>query len=305
MVKDPICGMEVDPQQAKFKAVEKGKNIYFCSKHCYDAYTKSMGNPNSAAHQLTLQESVIPIKGMHCASCVATIEKALKKVPGVKAASVNLITQKAQVSHEHIQLEKLHQAIKDAGYETSNEGTEGQVMLSLKVIGMDNPHCISIVDSALEKQKGILSKELLVTEKAAITYDPGLVSKQAITQLIKDVGYDNYEEIAADREKEARETEIKSLKFKTFAAILLSVPLLYLAMAPMLSLPTISSMNYMVVVQFLLTTPIMAVGHEFFTKGIRSVIRAKTANMDTLVAIGTGAAYAYSVIAGISLLSGS
>ncbi|MBL7116939.1 MAG: YHS domain-containing protein, partial [Nanoarchaeota archaeon] len=94
MVKDPVCGMEVDSDTAKFKAEKDGETFYFCSKHCYDSFTgKTEKHHAETSHGS--EKCTINIDGMHCASCVSTIENALKKNKGVKNASVNLASQKA------------------------------------------------------------------------------------------------------------------------------------------------------------------------------------------------------------------
>ncbi len=244
----------------------------------------------------------IQIRGMSCASCVAKIENNLKRQEGITIANVNLVTEKASVEFDQgvINEEKIKKTIVDTGYEVKSESLPAnQARLKLKVIGMDNPHCLSIVGSALDKLKGITAKELLPTEKASIEYNPKIITLAKIRQIIKDVGYDNYLDTdSQDEEKMARDQEIKILKYKTTASIVLSLPLLYFAMAPHLGLAIGAFIeSNMALIQFLITTPIMFVGYEFFLRGFRSVIKAKTANMDTLIAVGTGSAYTYSLYA--------
>ncbi|NQV09234.1 heavy metal translocating P-type ATPase [Candidatus Woesearchaeota archaeon] len=304
---DPVCGMRMDPEKSKFKIDENGKTIYFCSKNCYEKYT------NKEKSKEETQDVTIPISDMHCASCVVKIENSLKKVKGVKKATVNLATQKAHVEFDpsKASTQNLEETIENTGYKVikkqDTQTTKGSKILNLRVMGMDNPHCLGIVGSALDKQKGIVSKELLVTEKAKITYDLKIISKEKIQQIIKDVGYDNHEETveAGDIEKEAREREIKSLKIKVIYSIIFGLPLLYIAMAPHIGLPSITNPKTLSIVQFLLATPIMLLGYQFFTKGTITVIKTRTANMDTLVAIGTGTAYGYSVVATIFIFNGN
>ncbi len=315
--KDPICGMEVDTEKASYFLKEGGEAYYFCSKHCYQEFLNNrqggLGEKPAEKHNhtatLASEEADIPIKGMTCASCVASIEKALNKVPGVKKASVNFASEKAVVQYDPSKatIHDLEKAIEDTGYEVIKKEESGVAELRLKVLGMDNPHCMGIVNSALSKVKGILDKELLVTEKAIIKYDPSIVTKEEIMRVISDAGYQNFEEeeSAQDREKEEREREINSLKKKMKWSLILAIPLVYLAMAHYLGLPSLSNPSLLAFAQFVITTPIMLLGYEFFTKGFKSVVKAKTANMDTLIAIGTGAAYLYSVTAAILLLSGN
>src|SRR5574341_2091693 len=87
MVKDPSCRMEVNPITAKFSVKKDGETFYFCSRDCLDKFE----------HKTT--KAIIPISGMHCASCVKTIEGALNKVPGVEKAVVNFASSKAYVDY--------------------------------------------------------------------------------------------------------------------------------------------------------------------------------------------------------------
>ncbi|MBS3158571.1 HAD-IC family P-type ATPase, partial [Candidatus Woesearchaeota archaeon] len=335
MAKDPICGMEVDEKKAKFKLARKGKKYYFCSKNCYEKFLenekatiskkslkkKSIKDFKKTNEKLkdekTKKESneektkkiILPIKGMHCASCAITIEKSLKKVSGVTNANVNFASEKASVEFDAAKATEkdFEKAIEDAGYSILKESSAEGNILKLKVIGMDNPHCINIISSALEKLNGIISKELLVTEKAAITYEPEKITAEKIRQTIKDVGYDNFEEKESkDLEKEAREKEIRSYKIRFFISAVLGMPLLYFAMAHSFKLPMPDISNgAMALMQFLLTTPIMIAGYQFYTRGFNAVIKTRTANMDTLVAVGTGAAYLYSIVISFFIWSGN
>ncbi len=183
-----------------------------------------------------------------------------------------------------------------------SEGRKEKV--TLRISGMDNPHCVSIIDSALKSLGGITSKELFVSEKAVIGFDSSMVSLDQIKQKIRDAGYEPYEEEYSDREKEARSREISSLKKKLAVSMIFSIPLLYFAMSSMLKLPIPPAiMDNFALIQFLLATPVMLVGHDFFTRGFRSAIKARTANMDTLVAVGTGTAYIYSLFVSLMIWS--
>ena len=242
MIKDPVCGMDVDESKT-LKSEKNGNTYFFCSKNCQD---KFLGKKEEA--------------------------------PGVEA--------------DQNTLKDLHQA----------------ATINLKVIGMDNPHCLSTVEGALNNLKGIVKKELFVNQRAKVQFDSSLLSAEKIKATIKAAGYEPIEEEKAtpDLEKEAREKEIKSLKIKFTVSIILASPLMYFAMATGFKLPLAAWMKtHMAVIQFLLATPIMLAGYQFFTRGITAVIKTKTANMDTLVALGVGAAYLYSLYASIAIWSGS
>jgi len=319
MAKDPVCGMEVDESKA-LKSEKEGKVYFFCSKNCQDKFlgkkeeTLSLQQEPSFPEAPSKEKAIIHITGMHCASCVVTIEGALKKTPGVVNAKVNFASEKAHIDYDPDQItpDKLHQAIEKTGYKTIKakgiSKDKGIGVLALKVVGMDNLHCLSTVDGALKSLKGIVKKELFINQRAKIQFDNSVISADKIKQTIKAVGYIPIEEEEAtpDIEKAAREKEIKSLKTKFTISIILAAPLMYFAMATGLKLPIHPFMiKHMALIQFILCTPIMLAGHQFFTKGVLAVIKTKTANMDTLVALGVGAAYLYSLYVSIAMWSGS
>ena len=159
MAKDPICGMEVDPQKAKFKSSKEGTTYYFCSKHCYEEFEKR--SDKKSENEKETAKCVLEIESMSCASCAARIEKNIKSQEGVESANVNLATGKASINYypDKISEEQLEKVVVDTGYGIKK--TESTASLRLKVIGMDNPHCMGIVGSAIDKLPGIKGKTLL------------------------------------------------------------------------------------------------------------------------------------------------
>ncbi len=236
---------------------------------------------------------------MTCASCVAKIEKALEKKQGVSNATVNFSTEKAYVTHDSTKIsqQQLEQTITQLGYSVAQQTTSKEKNIGLTVIGMDNPHCLATVEAALTQLDGITNKKLSINQKASITYNPQIITSEAIQQQIKNAGYTSMQEdVSQDTEKKEREKEHHTLKIKVLFSLILSLPLLYLAMAPHVSLPLpIITAQSMALIQLLLTTPILLIGYQFYTRGFLSLIKTHTANMDTLVAIGTGSAYVYSL----------
>jgi Cu+-exporting ATPase len=325
MTRDPVCGMEVDEKKAKFKLVRKGKKYYFCSKNCYDKFlnkgkvpiqkktitsnkTNNIKRRKKESKEEKIKKIILPIKGMHCASCAITIEKSLKKISGVKNANVNFASEKANVEYDAGKASEkdLEKAVEDAGYKVIKTGKEGTV--ALRVRGMSSQHCAGIVESSLRKLDGVENVDAsFAIERAIIDFDPSKVTIQQIKKTIIDAGYEPEEFVEnVDREKEAREKEIKTLKIKFFISLILGLPLLYFVMAPHIGLAIPEFVEqHMAIIQFLLTTPIIVVGHDFYIKGFRVLIKNKTANMDTLVAIGTGAAYVYSLVVSVLIWSGN
>ncbi|MGD8352566.1 MAG: heavy metal translocating P-type ATPase [Pseudomonadota bacterium] len=255
------------------------------------------------------QSVTIGITGMHCASCAASIEKSLRKLDGVSEANVNFAAESAAVRYDpdKATYSDLEKAITDAGY-TPHAREDRGGHLDLTVVGMDNPHCLGTVKGALDRLEGITSKELFINEKAKIDFDPSVIGKDKILQTIRDAGYTPVEVTGEtlDREKEAREKEIRALKFKFVFSLILGIPLAVFSMGPMVGVPMPSfGDKWAAVIQFLLATPILVVNYQFYTRGIVAVLKTKMATMDTLVALGTGAAWLYSTAVLIAIWAGS
>src|SRR3990172_768748 len=163
MVKDPVCGMDVNPITARFFTKKDGETFYFCSKNCQDQFE----------HRSV--KAIIPISGMHCASCVKTIEGALQKVPGVDKAMVNFASSKAYVDYNPslASEEMFREAIKKSGYETEKHETPAETgKVVLNISGMESQHCVNIVEKTLKNVKGVSSVKVnLATQKAEVAYD--------------------------------------------------------------------------------------------------------------------------------------
>ena len=249
------------------------------------------------------------ITGMHCASCAGNVEKMLRKQDGVQEAVVNFASESASVRYDPTltNIEKLARVITGAGYTPHVRTQEETGVLELKVVGMDNSHCVGTVGGALDRLKGVVSEELFVNERAVIRYDESVVSREEILQVIRKSGYMPIEltEGKQDREREARRREIGTLKIKFIVSFLLGTPLLLLAMGPHLGLPIPRfSSGVEALVQFLLATTILVINHQFFSRGIVAVFRTRMATMDTLVAIGTGSAWVYSTTVTLAIWTG-
>ncbi len=316
MAKDPICGMEIDEKKSEFSLVESGKKYYFCSKNCYGKFKEKSklktGKPmlknalnkdplrkkaiDKEPIKKNIERRVISISGMHCASCAQTIEKALSKTEGVVKASVNFASEKASIEFDKLKIDEAHlrEAVKKTGYKVTGEPKSGDaVELKLKIIGMDNPHCVGTITNALNLVKGILSKELYVNRNAFIRYDPKLTNADEIKKAIKNAGYSPVEQKqGADAEKEAREKEIKRLKWEVIAGAILSVPIFILSFPEWFKI-IIPFQNYVLLI---LASPVQLILAYRFYVGTYIGLMNKTANMDTLIAVGTGAAYIYSVL---------
>jgi len=239
-----------------------------------------------------VQKASVKIKGMSCASCAARIQKAIEKMPGVKDANVNFATEKLNVTYdtEKASVEGFVKKIKDTGYDVIMDKTE----LGLK--GMSCAACASRIEKALSKAPGVYKATVnLATETAAVEYDSSETSLKNLIRVVKDTGYDAFEktEVNVDREKEERETEIRNLRRLVIISALLSAPLLLSMFLNLMGKP--GGILYNPWFQVIVSAPVQFIIGARYYKGAYHALKSGGANMDVLVAMGTSAAFFYSL----------
>lgn len=247
-----------------------------------------------AAQSLTL-----PIQGMSCASCVGRVERALKAVPGVSAASVNLAAERADVRFDDaVDPSALVKAIENLGYQVPSRA------LTLSVDGMKCASCVGGVERALLAVPGVMAAHVnLATERAVVT---GAAPVQALIEAVARTGKTAH---ALSREAPPvdqvakRDEEARSLRGRVALAALLTVPVFVLEMGSHL----VPGMHHLIMasigmqaswlIQFALTTAVLlGPGRGFYIHGLPALIKGAP-DMNSLVAVGTAAAYLFSVIA--------
>jgi P-type Cu+ transporter len=246
----------------------------------------------------------LPIAGMSCASCVARVEKALRSVPGIGAATVNLATECATVTFSEMPLAtEIAAAVAAAGYEVAKEA------IDFAVADMTCASCVGRVEKALRKVPGVLSTSVnLAMGRAHVTRLAGMATDEALVQAIERVGYQAHRLIpegasrAHDRDLE-RTGEIAKLSRGFRLAAVLTLPVFFLSMAPEIVpgldhfLTSRLGVLGLRLIECVLTTAVLfGPGLQFFRKGVPALLRGAP-DMNALVAIGTGAAWAYSVVA--------
>lgn len=276
-----------------------------------------------------MKKETYKIYGMHCASCAGTIERVLLKTAGVHSVTVNFASETTLIEFDEniISEAGLAQAVESVGYKidigpqaspvhSHNEtqmhemdmggkekkkdvvSDKGSEVISLKVLGMDSPHCAMIVESAFKKVSGIKNADLdFSNQRAKVVFDPKKLTKEEIFKVITDAGYKPIEEAGEgeeilDREKIERENQIKILKRKLVVGGAFSI-LIFLGSFPewFSFVPKILNNNWILLI---LTAPVQFwVGWQFYS-GLKLLIKYRTADMNTLIAIGTLAAYFYS-----------
>lgn len=232
----------------------------------------------------------LTITGMTCSACSARIEKVLNKTDGVEA-TVNLATEKANITFEP---DKLSVADIKANIERLGYGVEVD-KAELAISGMTCAACANRIEKVLQQIDGIEQATVnLATDSASVTFVPGTIDAAKIIASIEKLGYDATEKRSSAEMSTAKEKALQQMKRKLIISAILSVPLL-LTMLDHLFGIAIPEIFMHPLFQFLLATPIQfIIGYPFYIGAYRS-LRSKSANMDVLVAMGTSAAYFYSI----------
>ena len=259
------------------------------------------------------KKETVGITGMTCASCASAIERSVAKVPGVISSSVNFATEQLTVSFTNeVRIENIFEVVENAGYGVKKEIASQKVIIPVR--GMTCASCVSAIEKAVTVLKGVSKASVnFATEKATVEYDPSATRLSEIKKAILEAGYEplNVEQTETeDIEREFRQRETRTLQTKLIASITLSLPLLYIAMGHMIGLPVPllispeqNPFNF-AVIQLLLTIPIAGAGYKFYTIGFPKLLKGHP-NMDSLIAIGTGAAIIYGIFATLQISSGN
>jgi len=237
---------------------------------------------------------------MHCAACTARIEKGLNKLEGIRSANVNLATEKAVVEYDDrlIDAARIEQAIEGLGYGAYRDEESRGSAATLSIEGMSCAACSARIEKKLSGMDGVLEASVnLATGRAAVRYDPGKVKLSDIISAVESLGYHaGMADDASDREKELREREIKSLRINLAISAVLTAPLLlgmFLWMAGLRG-PVVAFLHNPWF-QLALATPVQfVIGARFYRHAWRA-LKGRSANMDTLIAMGTSAAYFFSL----------
>ncbi|GHF58078.1 Cu+-exporting ATPase [Deinococcus metalli] len=243
------------------------------------------------------------VQGMTCASCVGRVERGLNKVPGVEHAAVNLATERATVTYDPAQTNPaaLLDKVRDVGYEPVVAD------LDLGVQGMTCANCVGRVERALKKVGGVVDASVnLATERATVRYLPTSVGPGQLKAAVVNAGYGVLDTQAgqdrSDQEREAREREVRRLRQAVTFSAAFAVPLLLLAMVPMLWMPahmwlaSVVNERTLNVILLALAAPVQfGPGRRFYRLGWAS-LKHRSPDMNSLVMIGTSAAFFYSVL---------
>ncbi len=242
-----------------------------------------------------LREVTVRVQGMTCAACVRRVERSLAKAPGVERAEVNLALERAVVWVDpETPTETILQRIEDAGYQPVLE------TLELGVKGMTCAACVRRVERALLKLPGVVAAEVnLATERATVRFLPDLVGRGAIFQAVREAGYEPVDlGQGTDPLKAARQAELRGFVRDLMLSALFTLPLVLIAMGRMLAPDLFAALPERAWqgLELVLATPVLAWAGRRFFKGAWAELRHKSPGMNTLVALGAGSAYLYSLL---------
>ena len=264
------------------------------------------------------KQIILPITGMTCANCVATVERNLRKLDGVETAVVNLSTERASVEFNPLQLSlsDFISRIERAGYGVALGEAEFMIRR------MSDENDARRLEAALKKLEGVLDTQVIFSiEKARVRYVPTLVSQIELRRAIREAGFEALElgDSSEDAEALARERETNSQRKLLIIGLIFTIPLFILSMSKDLGflpdsfyqgMPSTHTstmretqwwFNWLLLA---LATPVQFyVGGQYYL-GAYKALRNKSANMDVLIALGSSVAYFYSVIITVGWLNG-
>ncbi len=325
-VKDPVCGMTIDAESAVGMSEYEGETYYFCSPACKEKFEAnpaqfvSSNDESEKFDSLVTSEDVssgkrndhstvngagervdLPITGMTCAACANRIEKKLNKQAGVEKASVNFATSKATINYDPNKtgVADLIQTVKDVGYDTA-----GTNKIEFVVDDSARPSGSGVqLENHLKKVRGVIKANFnLATMQVSVEYLPDNADTKQIRSAVEDFGYKVREvsgtgESAEDSLEHAHAEEYAELKRKFWIAAVLSLPILVIVMSHgRIELFNFPGVNWL---QLVLATPVVFYSGWQFYRGAWAAFRHRAADMNTLIAVGTGTAYIYSVLATI------
>ncbi|MBC9824420.1 heavy metal translocating P-type ATPase [Carnobacterium inhibens] len=258
-------------------------------------------------------EKNFTIEGMSCASCAQTVEKATKKLSGVQESTVNLATEKMHITYDEAKLtdKDIQEAVNQSGYKAVTNTKQKNYVIE----GMTCASCAQTIEKAVGKLAAVQMVNVnLATEKMSIEYDPDQLVLADVTKAVEEVGYTAHEEVETgdevDRTREKKAQHIKDMWQRFWISALFTVPLLYISMGHMLGMPLPEFIDPMAnavtfaLAQLVLTIPVIILGREFFKVGFKALVKGHP-NMDSLVALGTSAAFLYSLISTVAIGMGN
>jgi Cu+-exporting ATPase len=321
MAKDVVCGMEVREDKAAATSEYKGRTYYFCSEYCQKEFIRNpekylspawtpAGMPHAAERAPGGEKEApkgdetaaggrrvdLPVRGMSCAGCAANIQKNLGQLQGVDKANVNFANSMATVIFDPkvIKPGAFISSIREIGYDV------GTVSAEIPIEGIVCASCVQKIEKALIDVRGVIKASVnLATGRARVEFLPSETSLGELRRTIEGTGYKVLEVPAemesADIERAFRLKEYRALRLRFISGIILAVIIFMGSMRRLF--PWVPGFLNNFFVLWVLTTPVQFLIGWPFLRGAWKSFRHRTADMNTLVTVGTLSAYLYSAAA--------
>ena len=248
-------------------------------------------------------KEALEIEGMHCASCVTAVERALKRLPGVREASVNLATERATVEYDPklVGIDEFKRVVGEIGYEVTGASRRASRKRTLEVEGMHCASCVNAVERALEELSGVRQASVnLAAGRATVEYDPSQVDPEEFRRAVEAVGYqvmgalfdDAQDRRVREREKLQRDQlKVVDAKRRMFQSWVLTLPIMIWMVPEMVfARKWPSDIVFDLGIIFLAAPVVLIWGWPTLSSGYRSLLR-RTPTMDTLIALGASVAF--------------
>lgn len=246
------------------------------------------------------QKVTLKIGGMSCAACANRIERAIANLDGVRRANVNLAAEKATVEFDptKVNIDKISRTVTEQGYKVIQDRVE------LKLTGMSCAACAQRIEKLLASLEGVTSATVnFATEKAVVEYDAAVIRVADMQEAVEELGYKASEvsgEADVDTERQEREREIGYLRRMFIFSAILTAPMLLTMFIDMFGIMHLfPAFLFSPWFQFVLATPVQFIAGWQFYRDSYYTLRARSANMSVLVALGTTTAYLYSLVVAV------
>ena len=305
-VRDPVCGMEIEPQSAFAKREHMGQTFYFCSQPCVDQFDKDphryvMTSATTGFNpERTLTRIELPVSGTSLKEHSTHLESTLRALEGVDEVKVNATAGRLEVGYDAQKMDvaRLVSAVESMGFQVG--GTKVK-------IGIENlrcASCVKFIEDELRSTPGVLNATVnIATQEATVHYLPQKATLAQLSAAIETWGYKPRvatSDAPVDKQEEAHAREYRRLMNMFWFAAIVSLPVFLFAYPQYVhvirDLP-METIRWAWIISAVITLPVLFYsGKDFFT-GAWAAFKHRSANMNMLIALGTGAAWLYSTIA--------
>src|SRR5690625_5153547 len=250
--------------------------------------------PPGKRRRINMVEKTLQISGMTCTACAASIEKGISKLDGVDSANVNFALERTTVVYDpdKANVEQFKEKVKDLGYDVVEQKAE------FDISGMTCAACATKIEKRISKMDGVTNATVnFALETITVDYDESQVQTSDMIDAVKKLGYELIPKQGSQDKMDHKENEIKKQNRLFIFSAILTLPLLWTMVAHFEFLSFIYLPDFLMNpwVQLALATPVQFIVGAQFYKGAYTSLKNKSANMDVLVALGTSAAYFYSI----------